>query len=173
MGGNSIHIWNTFQAKLAASAISDAPSEETSEGEITSDNNKSQKSEAEEDKAEKTEEEQDDHEQAKRALDKSSSPKDPDDPNGGPSNAGNYIFSDLNSNFTFFRQFCLLINALNRSVARFQNWLQKNLFLTTKEGNLVFLCQLEQNLKLTVQFAPFHRSYHAPVEIVCALHEID
>ena len=83
---------NIFQAKLAAAGISDAPSEETSEGEITSDNNKSQKSEAEEDKAEKAEKDQDDHEQAKRALDKNSSPKDPDDSNGGPSGTGKHLF---------------------------------------------------------------------------------
>ena len=94
-----------FQAKLASAGISDEASEETSEGEITSDNNKSQKSEAEEsdnnksqkseaeeeEKAEKTEEEKedietDDHEQAKREMDKdnSQSPKDPDDSNGAP-----------------------------------------------------------------------------------------
>ena len=96
---------NFFQAKLASAGISDEASEETSEGEITSDNNKSQKSEAEEsdnnksqkseaeeeEKAEKTEEEKedietDDHEQAKREMDKdnSQSPKDPDDSNGAP-----------------------------------------------------------------------------------------
>ena len=42
-----------IQAKLAAAGISDGASEETSEGEITSDNNKSQKSEAEDEKGRK------------------------------------------------------------------------------------------------------------------------
>ena len=97
-------------AKLASAGISDEVSEETSEGKITSDNNKSQKSEAEEsdnnksqkseaekeEKAEKTEEEKkdietDDHEQAKREMDKDNSqiPKDPDDSNGAPGVGGN------------------------------------------------------------------------------------
>ena len=101
----TLQIEHFFQAKLASAGISDEASEETSEGEITSDNNKSQKSEAEEsdnnksqkseaeeeEKAEKTEEEKedietDDHEQAKREMDKdnSQSPKDPDDSNGAP-----------------------------------------------------------------------------------------
>ena len=59
-----------FQAKLASAGISDEASEETSEGEITSDNNKSQKSEAEEsdnNKSQKSEAEESDNNKSQKS----------------------------------------------------------------------------------------------------------
>ena len=80
-----------LQAKLAAAGISDDASEETSEGEITSDVQIKQSEETHgekvEEKSASTEDEEvvDDHEQAKKkSVDKDNSPKDPDDSNGAP-----------------------------------------------------------------------------------------